>query len=198
MASGARRRRGITRRKAPINGGGWADSDISGWNWSADGGYTFGEIPWQPRLGVGLDWASGDKNPFDRKVQTFDQLYPSGHKYFGYIDLIGRQNITDAYANVMAGSITDKVKTEMWYHVFWLDSDTDAFYNAAGAPGRRDRFGHSGTELGQELDVTVTWTVDAHSSFLVGYSHFWDGTFIRRTGPDADVDFYYAQYAFKS
>lgn len=183
--------------EAAYQWGGWANADISAWNWSADGGYTFGETPWKPRIGAGIDWASGDKNPFDRKVETFDSLFQAGHKYFGYIDLIGRQNVLDIYANVMTTPITDKVKTETWYHCFWLDSDTDALYNVAGVPGRRDRSGHSGTELGQELDITVTWTLDVHSSILIGYSHFWDGTFIRRTGPDQDVDFYYAQYALK-
>jgi hypothetical protein len=58
------------------------------------------------------------------------------------------------------------------------------------------RFDESGM-IGHELDVTVTWKVDVHSSVLLGYSHFWDGNFVVATGPDQDADLFYVQYAMK-
>lgn len=177
--------------------GHWAGDSISAWSWSIDGGYTCGSNSWKPRLGAGFDWASGDENPSDGRVETFDQLFPLSHTYFGYLDLIGRQNITAANVNLTAWPVANKVKVGSWYHAFWLNDDHDALYGAAGNPVRRDRTGGSGTEVGHELDLIVSWQIDVHSSVLVGYSHFWDSDFIIQTGSSEDADLFYVSYAMK-
>jgi len=177
--------------------GRWAGDTIQAWSWSVGGGYTFANLPWKPRLGAGFDFATGDEDPKDGKVGTFSQLFPLGHAYLGYLDLIGRQNITAARAELSAWPVPKKVKAALAYHAFWLNDRHDALYNAGGRPGRRDVTGQSGTEVGHELDVTIGWKVDVHQSLLLGYSHFWDGTFISRTGKSEDPDMFYVQYAFK-
>lgn len=177
--------------------GRWAGDTIQAWSWSLDGGYTFEPVAWKPRIGAGFDWASGDEDPRDGKVGTFDQLFPLGHAYFGYLDLVGRQNITAVNVNLSAWPVEKKVKAAMAYHTFWLNARQDALYNAGGAATRRDPLGASGTEVGHELDLTVTWTIDVHQSLLVGYSHFWDSDFIINTGKSEDPDLFYVQYAFK-
>lgn len=177
--------------------GHWAGDSINAWSWSIDGGYTFAPVAWKPRLGAGFDWASGDKKPNDGRVQTFDQLFPLAHTYFGFIDLIGRQNITAVNANLSAWPIADKVRVASWYHAFWLTDDRDAMYGAAGNAVRRDRAGNSGKEIGHELDLIVSWKVDVHSSVLFGYAHFWDSDFIIRTGSSEDADLFYVSYAMK-
>ncbi len=177
--------------------GHWAHDKICAWTWAVDGGYTLERIHWKPRIGAGLDWASGDANPKDNRVGTFDQLFPLGHKYFGFIDLIGRQNIIDVYTNLSAWPVEKKIRIAIAYHGFWLDEDRDALYDVAGAPTRRDPKGHSGTQVGDELDITLTWKLDVHSSLLFGYSHFWSRDFIIDTGPGEDADLFYVQYAFK-
>ncbi len=85
----------------------------------------------------------------------------------------------------------------MAYHTFWLDEQRDALYNAGGGVGRRDITGHSGKEVGQELDVILLWNLNVHSNILLGYSHFWDGPFIQHTGVSEDADLIYVQYAMK-
>ena len=85
----------------------------------------------------------------------------------------------------------------MTYHAFWLSADRDALYGTNGAPGRRDPTGRSGTEIGHELDLTLSWKIDVHSSLLLGYSHFWDSDFVINTGSSEDADLIYVQYAFK-
>lgn len=177
--------------------GRWAGDTIQAWSWTIDGGYTFADMLWKPRLGAGFDWASGDEHPFDGKVGTFDQLFPLGHAFFGYLDLIGRQNVTAVNVNLSAWPVEKKVKAAMIYHTFWLNDNKDALYNAAGLPGRRDAAGNSGTEIGHELDVTLLWKLDVHSSLLLGYSHFWDSDFIIQTGVSEDADLFYVQYGFK-
>lgn len=40
-----------------------------------------------------FDYAFGDDNPNDGTHGTFDQLYPTPHKFFGSTDLFSLQNI---------------------------------------------------------------------------------------------------------
>ena len=176
--------------------GKWAGDTIQAWAWGLDAGYTFTACPLKPRLGAGFDWTSGDEH-LDGKVGTFDQLYPEGYLFFGHLDLVGRQNITAFNLNLSAWPVVDKVKARLAYHVFCLNDDHDALYDAAGVPERRDPTGHSGTEVGHELDLTVAWQICRHQSMLFGYSHFWDSDFIQNTGASEDPDLFYVQYAFK-
>lgn len=176
--------------------GHWAGDTVCAWMLALDAGYTL-EHKAKPRIGAGFDWATGDRNPNDGKVETFDQLFPLGHKYFGFMDLIGRENIIGPNINISAWPVLDRVRAAAAWHVFWLASDSDALYNAAGVPTRRDTSGGSGKDVGNELDLTVTWKIDTHSSLLVGWSHFWDAGFIQNTGPSENADLFYVQYAFK-
>ncbi len=176
--------------------GDWAGDTVCAWAVALDGGYTF-EATAKPRIGAGFDWATGDRNPTDGKVETFDQLFPLGHKYFGYLDLVGRQNIIGPNVSVSAWPVPDKVQAAAAWHYFWLADESDALYNAAGSSTRRDVTAGSGKDVGNELDLTVTWKIDVHSSLLVGWSHFWDAGFIQETGPGENADLFYVQYAFK-
>ena len=176
--------------------GRWAGDTIGAWSWSIYGGYTFAEAPWKPRLGAGFDWASGDDNPRDGKVGTFDQMFPLGHAWLGYLDLIGRQNITAANVNLSAWPVPKKVKAAIAYHAFWLSEDKDGLYSPGGARLRRDPTGHAGTEVGHELDVTVAWKIDRHQKVLLGWSHFWDSDVIINTGSSENADLFYVQYGF--
>ncbi|MEZ6082592.1 MAG: alginate export family protein [Phycisphaerae bacterium] len=176
--------------------GTWAGDDIEAWAWGIDGGYTFAECALKPRIGAGFDWASGDRDPTDGTVETFDQLFPLGHKYLGFMDFFGRQNIQAANVNVSAWPIPKKVNARLAWLAFWLESDDDAIYNVGGAPGRRDPTGRSGNEIGQEIDFTVLWKIDPHQAMLLGYSHFFDNEFITNTGPSEDADLFYAQYTY--
>lgn len=177
--------------------GTWAGDSVRAWNVSLGGGYTFADVGCRPRIGAGFDYATGDRSPVDGTVQTFDQLFPLGHGYFGYLDLIGRQNIIDAQVNISAWPVAQKIKTAAAYHVFWLAEPEDALYNAGGAAVRRDPLGKSGREVGHELDLTLLWKLDVHSSLLLGYSHFWDSDFIQNTGRSENAGLFYVQYGFK-
>ncbi len=177
--------------------GKWAGDRVHALSAALDGGYTFTTTPLKPRIGLGFDWASGDDNPFDGKVGTFDQHFPLGHAYFGYLDLIGRQNILAANVNLSAWPVKDKVRAAAAFHSFWLDAKSDALYDAGGVARLRDPTGHSNRRLGHELDLTVSWQIDVHSAILLGYSHFWHSEFIGDRGGTRDADLFYVQYAFK-
>lgn len=60
-------------------------------------------------------------------------------------------------------------------------------------PVNSDFTGNSGREIGHELDLTLLWKLDVHSSMLLGYSHFGDSDFVEHTGRNENADLIYVQ-----
>lgn len=176
--------------------GNYAGDNVQAWSWAIEGGHTFKDLPWTPRLGGGFDYASGDSDPDDGHHARFNQLFPLGHAYLGLIDLVARQNIVAANANLTLKPLKN-VTAKVSYHAFWLAANSDGLFNAGGALLRRDATGGSPHDVGHELDFIVKWSYDAHQSVLLGYSHFWNGGFINNTGLGDDADFIYLQYEVK-
>ena len=52
-------------------------------------GYTLPAFTWKPRVIAEYNYATGDKNPTDGKLQTFDILYPTPHDKYGLADQVG-------------------------------------------------------------------------------------------------------------
>jgi hypothetical protein len=176
--------------------------DLNAYSVSLVGGYTMTAVL-TPRIFVGFDYASGDNDRADADRQTFNQLFPTGHMYLGYIDMVGRQNIIDIHPGVDFTLCKDRPNVKSLtlraeYHQFWRASTDDAVYNAAGGITRAAVAGHDERGIGGELDLLLTWQVDRHLALCAGYSHLWSGAFLRNTGPGKDVDFFYAwaSYAF--
>ncbi len=160
-------------------------------------GYHFKGHPWTPQLWVYYDWASGDSNPGQGGANTtFNSLYPFGHYYFGYLDLVGRQNIQDVYTQLVffpANWLTCLVQ----YHNFWLASRRDALYNAAGVPLRQDATGQAGRFVGNEIDLLLSAQLTTHINFTVGWSKLFAGSFIEQTGPDVSPELLYLQVNYR-
>ena len=166
-----------------------AGNDIAALMVAAQVGHTF-EARWSPRIWLGFDYASGDERS-GGDVQTFNQLFPLGHAYLGYLDAIGRQNIIDASAGVEL-RLTDTFKTALDGHALWLADSSDALYDVGGTVLRaggtaRSRF------VGVELDWTVSWQVDRHLCLLLGLSYLTAGSMVEQSGPSDDTAFAYMQ-----
>ena len=161
-------------------------------------GWLFAEVPWVPHVWVYYDYVSGDKDPTGRSGSNrgFRQLFAQNHNYFGYIDLVGRQNIHDLNVHVTARP-QPWIGLYMAYHTFNLDSARDALYNSGGNVIRRDPTGRSGNSVGQEIDLLVDIRVTSHQDLMVGYSKFFAGTFYKLTGNPNNIELFYAQYSMK-
>ena len=153
----------------------------------------------RPELWFYYDYASGTQNPGDGYA-TFNQLFPLGHKYFGYMDIVGRQNILDPNV-VMKFYPSKRVNFLLWYHHFNLASARDSLYNAAGAAIRTDPTGRAGTYVGDELDIAINLILNPHADWQFGVSHFWAGPFVERTATTPaqarDGSFFYTQFMFR-
>lgn len=168
--------------------------DVGAWMLAADGGYTFKETCGKPRVALGFDYASGDSSA-GGNVGTFNQLYPLGHAFFGYIDEIGRQNIIDIHPGVWVKGLNDKLTFSTQAHFFWRAQAADALYNAGGGVVRRGAPGTS-KEVGAEIDLVANYKINRHLDVETGYGHFFPGEFIKQTGPSSPINFFYLQTQF--
>lgn len=171
-------------------------ADINASMFASQVGYKPEGCGWSPRCYLGFDLATGDDSPGDSSVETFNQLFPLGHEYNGYIDFLGRQNLVAAIAGLTLRP-TEKLGTEIRVHQFWRESSSDGLYGVGGAAVAG--FGgatSSSKDIGTEVDLTATFKVDRHSVVQAGYGHFFAGDFIEDASPGDDIDFVYFAWAF--
>ncbi len=177
--------------------GSWSNQSHFAQAFSVGGGYQFKDCPWNPQFWAYYDYASGDPDPRNTGThRTFNQLFPFGHYYMGYLDLVGRQNINDINFQAVAYP-TKWITLLTQYHIFRLAADKDALYGAAGQVLRRDPTGRAGNDVGNELDLLVNFHLSNHQDLLFGYSRLFAGDFIKRTGPGNDPELYYLQYIYR-
>ena len=50
-------------------------------------GRNWKDVCYSPTAWIYYDYASGDSDPNDGRFHTFNQLYPFGHYYLGWLDL---------------------------------------------------------------------------------------------------------------
>ncbi len=166
------------------------------------GGYTWEDSPWKPRLGIEYDFASGDRNPKDGSSQSFQNLFPSNHANYGFMDEFAWRNLHDARVSLSARP-RKNVEVTLDYHAFWLADTSDYWYGSNGnstlrttTPGRAGKDVRSigaSNFAGHEVDFTTNWKVNKNLSVLFGYSHFFAGDYLRATGKHSDADFGYVQ-----
>jgi hypothetical protein len=154
-------------------------------------GYTF-DTAWLPRLGLAYSFATGDHNAADDDVQTFQNLFPTNHKFYGQMDVFAWQNVHDLEVSVKAQPVK-AVSVKAEYHAFWLANTDDAWYRANGVTTVRPITPSASSYAGSEVDFTVQWNVNKHLQVEGGYSHFFAGDYLRDTGPSDDADFGYIQ-----
>jgi hypothetical protein len=169
-------------------------------------GYTWTENPWQPRLAVIYSHGSGDESATDGKSQTFQNLFPTNHLFYGYMDLSSLQNTQDLRL-AYSFKPTPVISVALEGHVQKLTETTDFWYNVAGVPrnftgaavgsGGGYRINPSyDAQLGYELDLVVGYSVTHYAQLELGLSRYFRGDYIKqslRTVGSRDASYAYLQ-----
>lgn len=171
-------------------------SSITAGSATAGLGYNFANAPMNPTFWAYYDWASGDHDPTGGNYTTFNQLFPFGHYYLGWLDQVARQNIRDVNMHLYLYP-TKWITVNVQYHFFALDSARDALYNATGAPIRVSPNGTAGGTVGRELDVIVNFHLSNRVDIISGYSKLYAGDFISNTGNGRSPEFWYVGYSLR-
>ncbi len=164
-----------------------------------EGGYTFTKVDWKPRLALGFDYASGDGNPNDKTHNTFVNLYPTNHKFYGAMDFFSWQNILDPYFKAGIAPVKG-LSLVLTYNCFWLATPDDFFYQANQSPRTTGGYGlrpQNGSFAGQEVDLVVTYQPAAFVQLQCGLGHYFTGNYVNQTfqhlGGAHDANWIYLQ-----
>ena len=188
----------------------------SPWDWDAEFAFQFGEVggrdltafaghigagytipgcPISSRIGLEYNYATGDGDPTDGDVETFQNLFPTNHIYYGFMDAFSWQNIHDLAVSWKTKPCKD-VTARLDYHAFWLADTNDVWYRANGttavrplSPAARNADSYAGSEI----DLVVTWQARKELVIEAGASHFFAGSYLGDTGAKSDANFGYVQ-----
>lgn len=139
-----------------VQGGRFAGRRIRALAISAGGGYTLDQ-PWKPRLGLRLDSGSGDRDPKDGRLGTFNPMFPKGG-YFNETGLFSWSNLAALRASLgVAPSNTVSLEASYTAHRLWTDAD--AIYLQPLAPLAAARSGQS-KNVGDALQLDAAWQVN--------------------------------------
>jgi hypothetical protein len=172
--------------------------DLSAFAVHAGAGYNF-KLPWNPRLFVEYNYASGDSNPKDGGDQTFQNLFPTNHGLYGIMDNFSWQNLSSPAISLTVTPIKNVTFKALFYG-FWLANTNDSWYRANGLTTERPLNAaaeKASSFCGTELDLIANWKVNQHLSFEAGYSHFFAGTYLENTGIADDANFGYGMVKIK-
>ena len=90
-----------------------------------DTGYRL-SLPMRPRLGLRADTTSGDRDPMDTKLGTFNGLFASA-AYFGLIATSGPANHLDVQPQ-LGLEVSRTVSVSVGWLVFWRREAADGIY----------------------------------------------------------------------
>lgn len=174
--------------------GRFGEGKIRAWGAASEIGYTLRQTRFTPRLGFKANATSGDRDPNDPNLQTFNPLFPRG-AYFGQLVSVGPLNHVDLHPT-FGLQLASGISLMANWVFYWRQSRRDGVY---GIPGNLLRTGQASDArfIGHQPGVDLQWQIDRHVAFNVYYARFIVGTFLRETPPSEDTTFFAAWLTYK-
>lgn len=148
-------------------------------------GYTIsGSL--KSRISTEYNFATGDSLGSSRYTK-FNNLFPTNHAKYGYMDLVGWSNMHDGAAGISINP--KKFFASLHYHLLLVDKNESTTDTFASYPGG----GNFGKVAGHEIDFLAKWNPNDYLGFLSGYSHFIPGSYLKSQGINASADLFYVQ-----
>ena len=153
-------------------------------------GVTMGNVPMDPRIGFEFNYASGDgdattctsQTTCGGNANTFENLFPTNHIQYGYMDLQSFRNTVQYHANLQFRP-DPKSHVEVGFHIMRLAEAEDNWYRASQGVYIASFKGNQKASLGRELDLVYTrFFKNNKVGWQLGYSHFWAGEFLGQAG----------------
>ena len=165
--------------------GNFRDGDILAWSTAFQAGRRFECLPLRPTFDIKFDVISGDNDPADDRLGTFNPLFPS-LKYFGEAAVIAPYNLIDLHPRLSL-ELTDKLSLAGSIDFFWRYSLDDGLYGPAGVV--RPDGGSRSRHISNQYEVVVDYKSTDRLSFSAAYAILPPGDFIRDTGEAVTIHF---------
>ena len=195
--------RGTVRGRQPVGaalvfpGPAWIDH--AAWALHAGLGYTTKAPGFPLRFYGEFNHATGDKNPGDSRDESFLNLFPTNHKFYGGMDVFAWKNMSE-FAFAAAATFTKQTKLRIEHHFFSLAETNDAWFRATAVTAVRaltPAARAASRTAGQETDLVVSHTLNAHVALDAGWSFFATGRYLTQTGGASNATFGYVQSVFQ-
>ena len=135
-----------------------------------DFGWPLEGMPWSPRLGLKADLASGDRDPDDDRLETFNALYPNP-SYFSEAALIAPANLIDVQPHLSLAP-RPSVELRLGWDILWKHRTDDAVYSTPVPLTPVDGSAGHGRFVGHQLQVAIAWTATPHLRVEASAVHF--------------------------
>lgn len=135
----------------------------------------------KPFLGAGFDLLSGDDNGTDDKYNTFDTMYATNHKFYGFMDYFlnipsatSKRGLTDF---IITGGldVADRANVKGDFHYF--------------RSAKENPIGNS--YLGSELDITLRYNYRTDLGIQAGLSLFFPGDIPKQISNNDNIGIWY-------
>jgi hypothetical protein len=174
--------------------GSFVNAPVRAWAFSSESGYRFINARWKPRVSVRVDIASGDKDPKDPALQSFNPLFP-GNSYAGIVGMLGPTNLTD-----LTPAVSFMVRKSLMLNFempsYWRTSLGDGVYS----PDQRLLLPPSvgqGKYVGSNLGISAIWQPKVHLEFQGAVSRLFPGQFLEKTFVANGNTFYSASAIYR-
>ncbi|PSJ40652.1 alginate export family protein [Allosphingosinicella deserti] len=164
--------------------GRFGDAPIRAWSIATETAFAAPSRPLRPLLRVRANIVSGDRDPADPTLQSFNPMFPKG-KYFGELSPIGPYNIVNLHP-ALELDLGRGFGASLAGVRYWRQSRGDGIYDMGGALLRAGA-GTKARHIGTQTEAVLTWTPHPLLSFSASGSMFAAGDFLRRTGPHRNI-----------
>lgn len=159
--------------------------DILAWTVASNTGYTFESVAWKPRIGLKVNVASGDDDPNDDQLGTFNPLFPRNN-YFSDATLVAPYNFFDIQPTLTLRP-TETLTLNAGFDAFFRYSTDDAVFSPTGivigGPASNDRY------VGSTISLSADWAITRNITLSASYAHFFKGDVVKDAG-GKDVDYF--------
>ena len=157
--------------------GGVVDKDILAFMFAGRVSYTAKQVAFKPSISVWFEYLSGDRDAADDTVKSFDTLFATNHKFYGYMDLFsnipvhtGGLGLMDAGGRLKVGPVQNVFSAWFDWHHLRLARE-----HASGA-----------STLGNEFDLTLDVRINRHLGIQGVFAAFLPDSAIPALGRGGD------------
>ena len=152
---------------------------LHAWFWTTEWQAQWRRSHGTPTLALGVEAASGNRNPSDARLETFHTLYAAAHAHGGYADVFGRGNAREVHI-ISSWDATKKVALRAAWHRYSRLQLADGVYTKQNTV-LRAAFNSSDRHVADEIDLSTTINVSRHLRLTGGQFLVAPGAFLRNT-----------------
>jgi hypothetical protein len=174
--------------------GEFAGAPARAWATAIENAVRVRSWPWRPRFMLRVNSASGDRDPADPRLESFDPLFP-GAAYSGLVGLLGPTNLTDVTPSVQLIA-PRRIVIVFEVPSYFRTSVRDGVYNISLRPLPIPAT-NPGRYVGSNPAVVAVWNATPHVSLTGVITRFLPGSFTEGTFLAHGFGFYSSTFTFR-